>query len=211
MVKLYITRHGETQWNREKRMQGWKDSDLTPAGEEDARALAQVLKRVSFEAVYSSPIGRARKTAELLVDQAPIILEEDLREIGMGDWEGRTQEEVRAADPERFHTFWNKPHVYETETGETFNQVMDRVESFLKKVQVHQGTILVVTHSIFIKALLAYVKELPLDKLWSPPFIEATSLTVIEGAGGSMKLWWKEILRIKSKKIETFYRLNRIS
>ncbi|WP_430507833.1 histidine phosphatase family protein [Rossellomorea marisflavi] len=188
MVKLYITRHGETQWNREKRMQGWKDSDLTPEGEEDARALAQVLKRVSFEAVYSSPIGRARKTAELLVNQAPIILEEDLREIGMGDWEGRTQEEVRAADPERFHTFWNKPHVYETETGETFNQVMDRVESFLKKVQVHQGTILVVTHSIFIKALLAYVKELPLDKLWSPPFIEATSLTVIEGAGGKYEI-----------------------
>lgn len=167
-------------------MQGWKDSDLTPEGEEDARALAQVLKRVSFEAVYSSPIGRARKTAELLVNQAPIILEEDLREIGMGDWEGRTQEEVRVADPERFHTFWNKPHVYETETGETFNQVMDRVESFLKKVQVHQGTILVVTHSIFIKALLAYVKKLPLDKLWSPPFIEATSLTVIEGAGGEV-------------------------
>ncbi len=188
MVKLYITRHGETQWNREKRMQGWKDSDLTPEGEGDSLALAQVLKRVSFEAVYSSPSGRARKTAELLVDDALITFDEDLREIGMGDWEGRTQDEVRNADPERFHTFWNNPHVYETETGETFNQVMDRVASFLEKVQVHKGTILVVTHSIFIKALLAYVKELPLDQLWSPPFIHATSLTVIEGAGGKYEI-----------------------
>ncbi|MEW4327391.1 histidine phosphatase family protein [Rossellomorea marisflavi] len=188
MVKVYITRHGETHWNREKRMQGWKDSDLTPEGEGDALALAQVLKRVSFEAVYSSPIGRARKTAELIVDDALITFDEDLREIGMGDWEGRTQDEVRNADPERFHTFWNNPHVYETETGETFNQVMERVESFLKKIQVHKGTILVVTHSIFIKALLAHVKELPLDKLWSPPFIHATSLTVIEGGGGKYEI-----------------------
>ncbi|WP_079515255.1 histidine phosphatase family protein [Rossellomorea marisflavi] len=188
MVKLYITRHGETQWNREKRMQGWKDSDLTPAGEEDALALARVFKRVSFEAVYSSPSGRARKTAELLVDDAPITFDHDLREIGMGDWEGRTQDEVRNADPERFHTFWNNPHVYETETGETFNQVMERVASFLEKVQVHKGTILVVTHSIFIKALLAHVKELPLDKLWSPPFIHATSLTVIEGGEGKYEI-----------------------
>ena len=188
MVKLYITRHGETHWNREKRMQGWKDSDLTPEGEGDALALAQVLKRVSFEAVYSSPIGRARKTTELIVDDALITFDEDLREIGMGDWEGRTQDEVRNADPERFHTFWNNPHVYETETGETFNQVMERVASFLEKVQVHKGTILVVTHSIFIKALLAHVKELPLDKLWSPPFIHATSLTVIEGGGGKYEI-----------------------
>lgn len=188
MVKLYITRHGETQWNREKRMQGWKDSDLTPEGEGDALALAQVLKRVSFEAVYSSPIGRARKTTELIVDDALITFDEDLREIGMGDWEGRTQDEVRNADPERFHTFWNNPHVYESETGETFNQVMKRVESFLKKVQAHKGTILVVTHSIFIKALLAHVKGLPLDKLWSPPFIHATSLTVIEGGGGKYEI-----------------------
>jgi len=161
---------------------------FNPGRRRRCSGLARVLKRVSFEAVYSSPSGRARKTAELLVDDVPITFDDDLREIGMGDWEGRTQDEVRNADPERFHTFWNNPHVYETEKGETFNQVMERVASFLEKVQVHKGTILVVTHSIFIKALLAHVKELPLDKLWSPPFIHATSITVIEGGEGKYEI-----------------------
>ena len=62
-MKLYITRHGETQWNTEKKMQGWQNSDLTGQGIENATRLGERLKDVDFSNIYSSPLGRAMDTA----------------------------------------------------------------------------------------------------------------------------------------------------
>jgi broad specificity phosphatase PhoE len=66
MIKLYITRHGETIWNTEKRMQGWLDSNLTENGKKNAEALGERLKDIEFEAIYSSPSQRTKTTTELV-------------------------------------------------------------------------------------------------------------------------------------------------
>jgi len=66
MLTLYITRHGETVWNTQKRMQGWKDSPLTETGRQNAFSLGERLAHIPFRAVYSSPSGRTKETASLI-------------------------------------------------------------------------------------------------------------------------------------------------
>ncbi|MEH7885670.1 histidine phosphatase family protein [Bacillus sp. JJ1609] len=184
MLKLYITRHGETVWNVEKRLQGWKDSSLTESGVQNAIALGQALKTTVFESVYSSPSERTVHTAKLIMgdQEIPFHLEQKLREIHMGNWEGRTHAEVAELDTDSFHSFWNTPHLYIAEKGESFLEVQHRVVEAINEIKnLHQtGNILLVTHTVVIKCLLAFYKNLPLEKLWEPPYIHDTSLTVIE-------------------------------
>src|SRR5437660_4539262 len=90
---IYIARHGQTQWNVEKRMQGRQDSPLTEQGIRQATWLRDTLKHVDFDAMYTSPSPRARRTAEILRHQREreLTLHGDLQEIHMGSWEGKTQ------------------------------------------------------------------------------------------------------------------------
>lgn len=91
MTRLLITRHGETQWNTEKRMQGRSDSPLTAHGIWQAQQLARRLKDEKIDAIYSSPTPRAARTAEILKGSRglQVRLLDDLMEINLGDWEGR--------------------------------------------------------------------------------------------------------------------------
>ncbi|WP_078596557.1 histidine phosphatase family protein [Evansella clarkii] len=184
MLKLYITRHGETVWNTEKRMQGWGDSELTENGVRNAELLRDRLKDTDFAAIYSSPSKRARLTAELIKGERelPVILEDNLKEIHLGEWEGRTVTEIEKTDPDRFHLFWNAPHFYEPQGGESYEELRNRLTAFLKNAEgTHpSGNVLIVTHSAVIKMLSAIFKELPLEKLWDPPYIHDTSLTIAE-------------------------------
>lgn len=183
MLTLYITRHGETSWNTEKRMQGWSDSELTLTGVNNASLLAKSLRDIEFDAIYSSTSNRSVKTAEIIRGKwdVPITLKENLREINMGDWEGKTITYIEENFPEKIYSFWNTPHLYQPIMGEDFFNVRKRVELALKDIIKNHdsGNVLIVTHSITIKTILAYFKQLPMDRLWEPPFIHDTSLTII--------------------------------
>ncbi|MFG6117865.1 histidine phosphatase family protein [Thalassobacillus sp. B23F22_16] len=184
MLKLYITRHGETEWNVQKRMQGWGNSELTDNGVENARILGESLKATAFDAVYTSPSKRTRKTTELILGdrELPVTYEEKLKEINVGDWEGQTKEFIEENYGDAYHSFFNTPHLYESFNGESFFELRERVEEFLEQLKrTHSsGNILIVTHSVFIKSLLAVMKELPVEKLWGPPYIQDTSLSIVE-------------------------------
>ncbi len=184
MLTLYITRHGETEWNTENRMQGWSDSNLTKNGIENAALLGNRLRDVDFEAIYSSPSKRTELTASLIKGDKdiPIITDESLREINMGIWEGETFSHIKAYHPDEFHSFWNTPHLYQPLGGERFDEVKERVLNFMSSIQENHdsGNLLLVTHSVVIKTMLAYFKKRPLERLWDPPFIHDTSLTVVE-------------------------------
>lgn len=108
---LYLTRHGETKWNVEKRMQGWQDSPLTEKGRQDAKRLGKRLEAVELAAIYTSTSGRALETAELVRGGRliPIYQDERLREIQLGDWEGKTHDEIRQMDPTGFDHFGTRP------------------------------------------------------------------------------------------------------
>jgi probable phosphoglycerate mutase len=178
---IYIARHGETEWNRQGRMQGQKDSPLTALGREQAMTLRQNLladERIAatggISVAYSSALGRARETLEICLKDMDIHRDSSagLNEICLGPWEGLTFEEVKQRWPEQFHNFWHGPSRYVPEgNGETFEQVQNRMVSSIKRImdRHRSGNILVISHWIAIKTALAYFKGLQIDAIPNMP------------------------------------------
>lgn len=184
MITLYITRHGETEWNTEKRMQGWLDSNLTENGIKNAISLGERLKETELTAIYSSSSGRTKATTNLIRGERdiPVIYDENLREIKLGQWEGKTHTSIKEMYPSEYESFWNAPHLFKTVGGETFEETRARAIQVLNRIKSENksGNILIVTHSVVIKCLYSYFKNSPIETLWDPPYIHDTSLTIIE-------------------------------
>jgi broad specificity phosphatase PhoE len=184
MLKLYITRHGETVWNTEKRMQGWLDSDLTENGIRNAESLSDRLKDIEFEVVYSSPSGRTKSTSELVIGgrKIPVIYEDNLREMNLGKWEGQTLESIRESNPSGIQHFWNAPDRFIPDGGESFADVRSRASKVLEKIKADHltGNILIITHTVMIKSLFSIFKESAIEQLWGPPYVHDTSLSIVE-------------------------------
>ena len=102
MTTLLVARHGETDWNREGRWQGWADPPLNDTGRAQARRLAEELRETAFDAVYASDLRRAFETAEILAapHAVPVVADAGLREIDIGSWSGLTRAEIDARFPE---------------------------------------------------------------------------------------------------------------
>jgi probable phosphoglycerate mutase len=192
MLRLYITRHGETEWNTQHRMQGWKNSNLTEKGVSNAKALGKSLKNIEFKKVYCSPLDRTRHTTELILNgrDIEVVYDENLREIHLGELEGLNQEEVAAIYPDFKTHFWENPHLYKAKSGEDFFNVKERVVKVLEDIikDNPEGNILIVTHGVVLKTIHAYFKNLPMERLWDPPFIYDTSLTIVEVANGTSNI-----------------------
>ncbi|MED3552449.1 histidine phosphatase family protein [Cytobacillus praedii] len=192
MLHLYIIRHGETEWNTEKRMQGRLDSDLTEKGKNDALLLGERLKDTVFERIISSPSKRTIDTALHVCEkrQIPIETDERLMEIALGEWQGKTEEEIKALFPAQYDLYWNYPSMYENQEGESFMDVMDRVASFLKELvdTTPVGNVLVITHGVVLKTLYLLCRNAPIDRLWDPPFMHGTSLTIVKLHNGKKEL-----------------------
>lgn len=191
MVTIYLTRHGETQWNLENRLQGSKDSELTEKGINNAKRLGERLKDIPFNAIYSSPSGRAFKTAEYIKSNkdVPIYTDDNLKEIHLGDWEGKTKEEISAIESSsiEFLNFWNNPISYnhKPHKGEDLSLFKQRVATALERIisSNEEGNILIVTHAVVIKAILSFTRNIPTERMWDPPFIHGTSLTIFNWDG----------------------------
>ena len=192
MLTLYITRHGETVWNTQKRMQGWSDSELTANGISNAVSLGNRMKAIELDAIYASPSKRTITTANLIKGrrEIPTILDENLREIHMGVWEGQTFSDIEQKYPIEYDAFWNTPQLYKSLNGESFAMLHKRVLNAIHSIQDKHssGNILIVTHSVVIKTLLAFFKNYPLEKIWEPPFIYDTSLTIIQLNGNKSNI-----------------------
>lgn len=181
---IYITRHGQTEWNTQKRFQGHQDSPLTELGAKQAVWLGESLKDVPIDLICASSSPRAVSTAEIIKGDRniPIKRSDALKEINLGAWEGITQEEARSRDPLPYDRFWNDPESFEVEGGETFRQVAERAISELRDIQrMNVGkSILIVTHTVVVKLLMAYYENRPLRNLWDLPYIHPTCLCKIE-------------------------------
>lgn len=149
-MRLFITRHGETVWNLEHRYQGHGDSALTEAGERQARALAARLAGEQLDAVYSSDLGRAQRTAELIVAgrELPVVRDSAWRERAYGAWEGLTRSEIAVRDPERWERREADRAGFAPPGGESLREVQRRVTGALDMLRWrHEGeAVLVVTH-----------------------------------------------------------------
>jgi len=189
MTYFYLIRHGRTAWNNEERLQGWADQPLDDIGLAQAAALAAWLDSVRFDALYSSPLLRARQTAETLA--APrglaVIFDDRLRERNLGDWTGLTLDEARARAPERFNTDWRQAGA---PGGEPQAALTARVAAvFEDMVAAHPAaTVAVVSHGGALSALLAHLLGIPAQRAVSFSFHNTAiaRLSVLpNGAGGS--------------------------
>ncbi|MGL6108451.1 histidine phosphatase family protein [Romboutsia sp.] len=183
-MKIYITRHGQTEWNVEGRMQGIKNSNLTEQGKKEALNLGDSLKDAKIEYIYTSPLTRAYDTAVLIKGDKniPVEINENLKEMHFGIWEGMYNEEIVRDYADEHYKFWNEPHLYKSIDGETFEELIKRVKITLDDI-INQNkgvNILLVTHAIVIKAIYAIIKDYELKSFWNPPFINNTCVTILE-------------------------------
>jgi len=169
--RLLLARHGQSVSNAVRRFQGVQDVPLSELGRRQAEALADALRGRRIAAVYSSPLQRARHTAELaaVALQAPLRSVDDLRELSLGEWEGCTVEEVQAR-PGNPYACWVRDPVGSLPPGsEPLAAVQARVVQALADIErAHPNgdDVLVVCHGGVISAYLAHCLGLPLSSIW---------------------------------------------
>ncbi|MCL2564551.1 MAG: histidine phosphatase family protein [Defluviitaleaceae bacterium] len=208
-VKLYITRHGETEYNKEYRAQGWSDSPLTKEGRDIAAKLGQGLKGIKFDMVYSSSSKRAMDTAQIIMDNMginlPLHRDPDLRERGLGKLEGQVlgagpwykANEVAEAAGQKgkldldaldyhyenidLHTKVEVEKPYELENFDEFKKRLKKgADNIIAKAPDGESNILIVSHGM---AILGMIYAITGDK-YAPTFIENASVTLIENIDG---------------------------
>lgn len=192
-TRLYLMRHGEVEERYQRVFGGRLDMDLSPRGRQQAKALAAYLRDTHFDAVYASPMLRARRTLEPLAapnGYQPVFCP-DLREVDFGAWTGCTWEEVR----ERFGKSafdW----LHELEAGgipgaEPVPTWRQRVAACLEQILARHpgGTVAVVCHGGVIRVALAHLLDLPLPKL-AHFEVDYASLTLLDHRPGRSVVRW---------------------
>ncbi|MCB1755913.1 MAG: histidine phosphatase family protein [Gammaproteobacteria bacterium] len=169
---ILLARHGETEWNRQHRLQGHQNSPLTREGEQQARRLSEKLRHQTIDALYSSPLGRAVETAAIVAENTATAAprtRDELREINLGPWEGKTREEARAANPSAYRAFCENPAEFALPGAESFRQLCDRgvcAIASLAEENPHK-TLLVVSHWMLIKTVIAHYSGVGLPGIMS--------------------------------------------
>jgi probable phosphoglycerate mutase len=163
VTELLLVRHGETDWNRERRFQGHADPPLNDAGREQAHELAETLAGEGIDAIYTSDLQRARETAEILAARfgSEVVALRELREIDVGDWQGLTWPEIEERHPDGAARWHRDGHGWDG--GETYEQLRERIVAALRGIaERHPGQrVLVVGHGGTVRATRAFVDGVP--------------------------------------------------
>jgi 2,3-bisphosphoglycerate-dependent phosphoglycerate mutase len=183
-TRIILTRHGETDWNAEARIQGHTDIALNATGVAQAEALGERLSREAIDVIYTSDLSRAERTAEAVRRRMPnveFIRTLELRERNWGALEGMNLEEVKGKNPKDAETLKTGAADYTPEGGESKIDVRARVLKFLEKVITGNPgkTVLLVTHGGISVMMLRIV--LGVDMAAHAPFrIDNCSVTVLD-------------------------------
>ena len=165
-MTIFLVRHGETEWNRARRYQGWSDSPLTQRGIAQAEAIGRRLAALPEAAnapIVASPIGRARRTAEIIakcLDRTdPPLFDDRLREISLGSWDGLDRREIMARAPALFEGEGYWEWYFQTPDGETYDGFSGRIAEWL--AEPRDGPLIVVAHGIVTRVLRGLYAGLP--------------------------------------------------
>ena len=165
-MTIFLVRHGETEWNRVRRYQGWRDSPLTPEGVMQAEALGRrlcTLPEAAPAEIVASPLGRARRTAEIIAEclgrRGPLRFDDRLREISLGSWDGMDRRELRARNPDLFAGDGRWEWYFRTPDGETYDGFAGRVASWLS--ELGREPLIVVSHGVVTRVLRGLCAGLP--------------------------------------------------
>lgn len=203
---VYCVRHGETSWNRRKKLQGQHDTKLTPKGIAQAKLAGEGMKDIPFDYIVSSPLTRARLTAEAIRGDRDLEIHYDdlLKEIDFGPDNGRVFGKVMN-DPHfvRYQRFFREPHLYRPRKGaESLQHLIDRTDRFFKEsilpLEGQYETVLVVGHTTWFHAWLTHLNKRPLSDFWNSSFGKNCDSCIFEVKDGEIrmtcesKMFWDE-------------------
>ena len=155
---FYIVRHGQTNWNILGRTQGHGNSDLTKKGLEQAKELADAIVDYPIDYIYSSDLGRAVQTAQIVANKLNLDVNKTpaLREMGFGIWEGLLIEEIKRDHLDTYKTWRNEPHLVNIEGGENLHIIKERTDKFIEELNKKYDNkhIVLVSHSVTVRAML---------------------------------------------------------
>ncbi|MBF0493146.1 MAG: histidine phosphatase family protein [Deltaproteobacteria bacterium] len=167
MLELYLIRHGQTDWNLERRVMGKQPIGLNETGRAQVQDLALALQDLQLDQLFSSPLQRAQESAGILNQDRGLTpsLHEALREIEYGIWVGKTFEEVRSSTD--FIDPYANPHLPVCAEGESLQQVRDRAIAFVEELRQKEDNarIMLVSHADWIKTVILHYLDLPLSKI----------------------------------------------
>lgn len=156
-TQLYLVRHGETEWNREHRLQGTLDVPLNGAGVAQAHGLAAAFARIPIACIISSPLARASATATILAEACgcPLTIDARLREIDHGTWSGCTLPDLGRRFPSLVRDKQLLPEAFEVSRGEPLSAVYSRASDVLADLLDAYGghSVVVVGHGVTLAAM----------------------------------------------------------
>ena len=205
-MKLYIVRHGETDWNKARKIQGQSDIPLNEFGRHLARETAKGLADIHFDLCFTSPLSRAKETAQIILEGrvVPIIEEPRIEEMSFGEYEGKCCSSDGWELPEEFHRFFDGPDKYRAPAGgEDFGQVRDRTGEFLEDLarnpQYADKQILVATHGAALAGLLCYIRKDPLSRYWGTGVHKNCAVTEVVWENGEFHILSENVVYYKDK------------
>lgn len=168
-MNIYLTRHGQTRYNKQKLMQGLTDEPLNDVGKAQAKEKASVLKDIKFDAVYASPLYRAKQTASLISgkEMRDIIIDERLIEVDFGKYELKPYYFLGL----KMTLYWIFPELFKhsPETVEDKSSMVKRAANFLKDLEEKDyQNVLIVCHGGIIRALTGYLEDRKNGLKWRP-------------------------------------------
>lgn len=173
-MKIYLVRHGETEWNKEYRLQGQADTRLNDYGRELAQITAEALKDIPFDVIYHSPLNRAEETAVILKKSRTIdiIADERIKEMSFGTAEGCHILSIKNNPEDPMYNFLKHPGDYiPPENGERFEEVAARSAEFMKEtilpLEGKYQNVLIVAHGAVNRTILNAIAGIPVSDFWN--------------------------------------------
>lgn len=170
MIELIFVRHGETNSNKRRTYLGWTDVELNTDGIHQGHAVKERLKDVKVDAIYSSPLKRAKKTAEVISENynIDIVLSDHLKERNFGIWDDLTLQEITTKHPEEYNKWiedWINYSITEGESAlDSYKRSVRFIEDIVKSKE--EGTYLIVSHLGTIRFMLSYLLGMKIDESW---------------------------------------------
>lgn len=164
-IQIVLIRHGETESNLSKKIQGQSDSGLSPKGVKQAGLVGQKLNHYNLDALYTSSLGRAKHTAKIISEHTNVPITEDQRlvEISFGDFEGLGWQQVESENPDFYKKWYHHHDHVKAPRGETRREALSRFMSCLNEIaQHHVGKkVAVVTHGGILATFFSFVLRIP--------------------------------------------------
>lgn len=208
-TELVLIRHGETAWNRERRMQGQTDTPLSEIGHAQARALGERMARDAFTTIYSSDLKRAWDTAAAIARLSghEIVSEPRLRERTFGVFEGLTYDEMTQRYPAEHARFSLREPDYAVPGGESPRQFFERSLACLEDIAAaHPGeTVLVVTHGMILDTAYRAAHQMPLHVKREAPLLNASLNTFRREPQAWIQVSWADVEHLSEVGVTRFY------